>query len=99
MARTGQPDPTRQVIVGVDTHKYIDVTAALDQHGARLGDLSVSADSTGYQELHDWAQTYRRVKTFGVEGTGSYGVGLSKFLRRAGVRVLEVNRSDRQLRY
>jgi len=99
MARTSQPDSTRQVVVGVDTHKYIHVAVALDQHGARLGELSVGADSRGYQELHDWARGYGRVKTFGVEGTGSYGVGLSKFLRRAGVRVLEVNRSDRQLRY
>ena len=99
MARTSQPDPARQVIVGVDTHKYIHVAVALDQHGARLGELSVSADSKGYQQLHDWARGYGRVKTYGVEGTGSYGVGLAKFLRRAGVRVLEVNRSDRQLRY
>jgi hypothetical protein len=41
MARTSQPDSTRQVIVGVDTHKYIHVAVALDQHGARLGELSV----------------------------------------------------------
>jgi transposase len=87
------------VIIGVDTHKYVHVAVALDQHGARLGELSISADSKGYQELHDWAQGYGRVKAYGVEGTGSYGVGLTKFLRRAGVRVIEVNRSDRQLRY
>src|SRR5664280_2716171 len=86
MARTSQPDPARQVIVGVDTHKYIHVAVAVDQHGARLGELSISADSLGYRELHDWAQGYGRVKTYGVEGTASYGVGLAKFLRRGSAR-------------
>jgi transposase len=33
-----------------------------------------------------------------VEGTGSYGAGLVRFLAAAGQRVLEVNRPDRQLR-
>jgi transposase len=99
MARTSQPDPARQVIVGVDTHKYIHVAVAVDQHGARLGELSISADSKGYRQLHDWAQSHGRVGAYGVEGTGSYGVGLAKFLRRAGARVLEVNRADRRSRH
>lgn len=39
--------PTRKVIVGVDTHKHIHVAVAIDAHGARLGDLTVSADTGG----------------------------------------------------
>ena len=31
-----------------------------------------------------------------IEGTGSYGAGLARHITRAGVRVVEVNRSDRQ---
>src|ERR671938_170973 len=34
----------------------------------------------------------------GVEGTGSYGAGLSRFLRSSGVTVLEVERRERQKR-
>jgi transposase len=34
----------------------------------------------------------------GVEGTGSYGAGLSRFLRAWGLRVVEVNRTSRQHR-
>lgn len=34
----------------------------------------------------------------GVEGTGSYGAGLARFLVAHGQRVIEVNRPDRQLR-
>ena len=34
----------------------------------------------------------------GVEGTGSYGAGLARFLRAAGVQVVEVDRPNRQAR-
>jgi hypothetical protein len=81
----------RKVIVGVDTHKHIHVAVAIDQHGARLGDLSVSADTGGYTQLEQWAQALGRVDRFGIEGTGSYGAGLTSFLRRCGHRIVEVN--------
>ena len=32
----------------------------------------------------------------GIEGTGSYGAGLARHMSAAGVRVVEVDRSDRQ---
>jgi transposase len=35
---------------------------------------------------------------FGVEGTGSFGAGLARFLRGEGERVVEVNRPNRQAR-
>jgi transposase len=38
------------------------------------------------------------VEGFGIEGTGSYGAGLTAFLRRRGHRVVEVNRGDRRAR-
>ena len=36
--------------------------------------------------------------TFGIEGTGSYGVGLASFVRCHAVRVVEVNHCDRRKR-
>jgi transposase len=36
---------------------------------------------------------------FGVEGTGSYGAGIARFLIAAGCTVTEVNRPNRQTRY
>lgn len=88
----------RKVIVGVDTHKHIHVAVAIDHHGARLGDLSVSADTGGYTQLEAWAQALGRIDRFGIEGTGSYGAGLTSFLRRCGHRIVEVNRGDRRSR-
>ncbi len=38
------------------------------------------------------------VTVVGVEGTGSYGAGLARHLAEAGVRVVEVNRPNRQVR-
>ena len=39
------------------------------------------------------------VHAFGVEGTGSYGAGLARFLTGRGHAVIEVNRPDRSTRY
>ena len=40
-----------------------------------------------------------KVRAFGVEGTGSYGAGLARFLSSRGFTVVEVNRPDRSTRY
>ena len=70
-----------------------------DRHvGIRLGDRSCAADSDGYQQLITWAERHGRVAAFGIEGTGSYGAGLARAVRRAGHQVLEVNRGDRRTR-
>ena len=94
---TAQPT-ARTVIVGVDTHKQAHVAVAIDTCGMRLGDHSFVADASGYQALLAWAETYGPIEVFGIEGTGGYGVGLARAVRRAGHRVLEVNRGDRRLR-
>jgi len=39
-----------------------------------------------------------RIRAFGIEGTGSYGAGLARFLTSRGHRVIEVNRPDRSTR-
>ena len=91
------PD-AQNIIVGVDTHKYVHVAVAIDARGIRLGDHSFVADSGGYRDLIAWAATYGRIEAFGIEGTGSYGAGLARAIRRAGYWVAEVNRGDRRLR-
>ena len=92
------PEAVNKVIVGVDTHKYVHVAVVIDEDGKRLGDVRVPVDSLGYAELDRWAQSYGRVLAFGIEGTGSYGAGLSSYLRRQGLKVVEVNRGDRRAR-
>lgn len=84
-----------KIVVGVDTHKHVHVAVALDLLGGRRGELTISADSSGYAALAAWAEQIGKA-VFGIEGTGSYGAGLASFLRRQGYRIIEVNRGDRR---
>jgi Transposase len=83
------------VIVGVDTQKYEHVAVVIDGLGGRLGELYVAASPGGYAELLDWARALGSVYALGVEGTGSYGLGLARFLRRHAQTVIEVSRPPR----
>jgi transposase len=83
------------VIVGVDTHKHEHVAVAIDGFGGRLGELYITADHDGHAALLEWACSFGRVHAFGVEGTGSYGIGVARFLRRHAVKVVEVSRPPR----
>jgi len=95
--------PSRpRIVVGVDTHKHAHVAVAVDQVGAVIGEITIPVDRAGYAELQRWAHQLAgqdRGTEFGVEGCGSYGAGLASALRRAGHRVVEVNRPDRSLRH
>ncbi len=84
------------VIVGVDTHKDQHVAVAVDGHGGHLGELFVVATNEGYAELLSWAASLGRIHGFGVEGCGSYGLGLARFLRRHGHPPVEVARPPRR---
>jgi transposase len=70
-----------RVVVGVDTHQDRHVAVAVDQLGVRVGSISVAATSAGYRELAGWAADLGQVLAFGVEGTGSYGAGLTRDLQ------------------
>jgi transposase len=83
------------VIVGVDTHKHDHVAVAIDGLGGRLGEFYIAATAGGCKQLLDWARALGIVHGFGVEGTGSYGIGLARFLRRHGETVIEVSRPPR----
>ena len=83
---------------GVDTHKHNHVAAALDRLGGVLATATFPATAAGYRSLLEWLGAYGRIGAVGVEGTGSWGAGLSRSLTEAGVTVVEVNRPDRQLR-
>src|SRR2546430_7547643 len=87
---------TRVITGGVDTHADVHVAAALDSIGGLLGIKEFPATPTGYVRLLDWLCGFGTVCLVGIEGTGSYGAGLSRHLATAGVRVVEIDRSDRQ---
>src|SRR5215204_2444548 len=88
----------RPVTGGVDTHLDVHVGAALDANGGVLVVESFATTPSGYRNLHDWLAGFGELTRVGVEGTGAYGAGLARFLQRAGVEVIEVDRPNRQAR-
>jgi transposase len=89
---------TRPITGGVDTHLDVHVAAALDDIGGLLGVESFAASAAGNDKLLCWLQSFGSIARVGVEGTGSYGAGLARYLRAAGVEVVEVDRPNRQAR-
>lgn len=80
---------------GVDTHLEVHVAAALDPLGVLLGTERFDTDPAGYKSLLTWLEGFGPLSKVGVEGTGSYGAGLARYLRRADVEVIEVDRPNR----
>ena len=89
----------RSVIGGVDTHADFHVAAAIDGNGAMLGIESFPADESGFEALLGWLMSHGEIDRIGVEGTGSWGVGLSRFLHDHEITVVEVDRPNRQDRW
>jgi transposase len=92
------PPNDQDVIGGVDTHKHVHAAAVLSATGQLVGTALFPTTSAGHGQLQAWLRSHGRVVRVGVEGTGSYGAGLMRHLRSAGVDVVEVNRPNRQLR-
>ena len=88
-------DTARLVTGGVDTHLDVNVVAALDGIGGLLGVAEFATSAEGHDDLLVWLSQFGPVARVGVEGTGSYGAGLARFLRAAGIEVLEVDRPNR----
>ena len=88
----------RQITGGVDTHLDVHVAAALDERGALLGVESFETTPAGYDKLLTWLRSFGTVELLGVEGTGSYGAGLTRHLHSEAIRVVEVDRPNRQRR-
>ncbi len=87
-------------IIGVDPHRDSHALAVVHvQSGAVVFESTVVANSEGYAhalKLVDRHASGRRA--FAVEGTGSFGAGLTRFLTRSGEQVLEVGRLRRERR-
>ena len=88
----------RTIVGGVDTHLDVHVAAALDPIGGVLGVESFVATPKGYTAMLEWMSAFGTISKVGVEGTGAYGAGLGRFLARAGIEVVEVDRPNRQVR-
>ena len=92
------PDEYRAVVGEVDAHRDTHTAAAVDSTGRLLGTATFPATRAGYEDLWGWLRGLGSVERVGVEGTSSYGAGLSRFLAGEGVTVVEVLRPKRRTR-
>ncbi|MCT7294273.1 IS110 family transposase [Rhodococcus sp. PAE-6] len=90
--------PDREIVAGVDTHSDTHPLAVLGITGTRLGDLQVPATSAGYEQLLGYIRSRGSVRLVGIEGTSSYGAGLSRYLRTHNVEIREIIRPRRSQR-
>ena len=85
------------VAIGVDTHRDRHTAVAVDRLGRLLGSFEFAVDERGFAALLQFARSVGE-PAFAIEGTGSYGASLARFLLADGYVVFEVERPRRRRR-
>lgn len=78
---------------GVDSHKDTIHVAIITEIGQPVTDREFPTTVAGYRRAVAWLIEHGPIEAVGVEGTSSYGVGITTELLAAGVPVVEVNRT------
>jgi hypothetical protein len=87
-------------VLGVDTHRDVHAVGVIEaRSGVVVLEATIAADSGGYAEALRLAQRHAPGRrAFAVEGTASFGAGLTRFLAERGEQVFEVGRLRRERR-
>lgn len=87
-------------VVGVDTHRDTHEVEIAHPTGAPIATCSISNDSTGYAVLLAWIAEHTPGPRLAVsvEGTRSYGAGLTRAVTEAGLMVIECEQPNRKVR-
>ena len=85
-------------VIGVDPHRNAHAVGIVEARtGVVVFEATVPADSGGYADTQRLAEQHAPGRrAFAVEGTGSYGAGLARFLTDQGEHVFEVSRLRRE---
>lgn len=86
-------------VIGVDTHKHTHTAAVVAPTGGLIAHVTIPTDAFGARRLLAFARQHepgRRV--WAIEGTGSYGSGLTTYLLEQGEWVVEIDRPARPAR-
>ena len=87
-----------RVVIGADTHLDTNHLAVITDAGKPLADAEFPTNPAGYDDAVRWARSFGTIVIAGVEGTSSYGAGLTRVLQAAQIEVAEVSRPDRAAR-
>ena len=91
-------DETLLVTGGVDTHRDVNVAAVVDYAGRVLATDEFPTTLQGHKRFLTWLRSFGEINKVGIEGTGTYGSGLARFLSEAEVGLVEVDRPNRRMR-
>lgn len=80
-------------VAGIDSHKDTIHIAVVTTTGVEVADHEFDTTTCGYRKAVAWLAGHGRIAAVGIEGTSSYGVGITAALRRNGLHVIEVNRT------
>jgi len=89
-----------EFVIGVDTHRDSHTAAVVHATtGGVIEQLTVATDAFGYRKLKAFADQHADdTRVWAIEGTGSYGAGLTTALLEAGEWVVEIDRPARPAR-
>ncbi|MBU3068193.1 IS110 family transposase [Nocardia sp. NEAU-G5] len=87
-----------EVVAGVDTHADTIHVAVITTIGRHVADDEFPTTPAGYQAAVAFVTGHGPLLRAGVEGTASYGTGITRALTAAGIEVREVIRPDRSAR-
>ena len=86
---------TRVVIGGMHSHGQTHQAAVIDEVGRPLGDREFPASPASNRALATWLGGYGTLTTMGVEGTGTDGAALARYLRTIELSVVDSARAHR----
>lgn len=78
---------------GVDSHKDTIHVAVITGLGREVDDCEFPTTTAGYRRAVAWLIEHGPLQAVGIEGTSSYGVGITTAVTAAGIDVVEVNRT------
>ena len=88
----------KSLTLGVDTHLDKHVAVLVNHIGQVIDTKEIAVSTLGYATLLKWCSSFGSLTQAGIEGTGTYGAGLCKYLQEHNVEVYEVNRPNRAKR-
>lgn len=91
MTTTTAPVQARIVVAGVDTHADTHNVTVLDIQGRWLANQEFPTTSAGYADLLAFVAGFGVIDRLGIELTGSYGAGLTRYLTGHGVEVVDID--------
>lgn len=91
---------TVDAVIGVDTHRDTHTAQIVAAKTGVIGPhATTGADSLGYRRMLAYADKHATgERLWAIESTGSYGAGLTTYLRERGERVAEIDRPKRPAR-